>query len=243
MKKKELILDFTSLLDVILILLFIVIANMNQVSLSAGDELNARLSEADAHIQQLNEEREQLAAQLEAMQISEAENAALSQELQQLEQSYTALQDEYDHLKIITDYDEDDLSVYEAAIEKITRVVLICDTSLNAATGNQEVKVDIYLDSHGGGQQSYVDSVVIVHDFSLSKEERTRLSADQVVEMTKALSAALRDDQNKMAWFSIQYAYDDENFANSDLEIINKAMDNLEHSFAISCYAEEMKIY
>lgn len=243
MKKKELILDFTSLLDVMLILLFIVIANMNQASLTVGDELNAKLSEAGAQIQQLNEEREQLLMQLDALQANEQEYAAAVMELQQLEQNYAALQDEYDHLKIITNYDENDLSVYEAAIEKITRVVLMCDTSLNTATGNQEVKVDIYLDADGGGQQSYVNSVVIVHDFSLSAEERARLNADQVVKMTKALSAALRNDQSKMAWFSIQYAYGDENFANSDLEIINKALDNLEHSFDISCYAEEMKIY
>jgi len=50
MKKRELMLDFTSLLDVILILLFIVIANMNQVSLSAGEELTAQLTQADTKV-------------------------------------------------------------------------------------------------------------------------------------------------------------------------------------------------
>ena len=65
MKKRELILDFTSLLDVMLILLFIVIANMNQASLAAGDELNAKLAQADTQIQQLSGEREQMLAELE----------------------------------------------------------------------------------------------------------------------------------------------------------------------------------
>ena len=85
MKKKELMLDFTSLLDVILILLFIVIANMNQASAAAGEELTAQLTDSEARIQMLEEERTQLSAQLEEMRISEAENAAVIQELDQLQ--------------------------------------------------------------------------------------------------------------------------------------------------------------
>ena len=243
MKKKELMLDFTSLLDVILILLFIVIANMNQASAAAGEELTARLTDSEARIQMLEEERTQLSAQLEEMRISEAENAAAIQELDQLQERFEALQEEYDHLKITTNYDEDDVSVYREAIEKTTRVVLMCDTAHNSATGNQEVKVDIYLDSGEDGKQSYVSSVVLVHDFSLLAEERERLWADQTVDMTMALSSALREDAGRMAWFSIQYHYDDKNLANSDIEIIKKAIENLEHSFGIPCYAEEMKIY
>ena len=177
------------------------------------------------------------------MRINEADNAALQQQLEQMEESYAALQEEYDHLKIITDYDEDDLSVYQAAIEKTTRVVLMCDAELNNVTGNQEVTVDIYLDRGGEGNQSYVSSVVLVHDFGLSGEERQRLWADQTVDMTMALSAALRENTGRMAWLSIQYHYDDKNVANSDIEIIKKAIENLEHSFGIPCYAEEMKIY
>ena len=236
-------LDFTSLLDVILILLFIVIANMNQASLAVGEELTAQLTQADSRVQTLEDEREELISQLEEMRINEADNAALQQQLEQLKEDYEALLEEYDHLKITTNYDEDDLSVYQAAIEKTTRVVLMCDAELNTVTGNQEVTVDIYLDGGREGNQSYVSSVVLVHDFGLSGEERQRLWADQTVEMTMALSSALREDTGRMAWFSIQYHYDDENFANSDIEIIKKAIENLEHSFGIPCYAEEMKIY
>ena len=243
MKKRELMLDFTSLLDVILILIFIVIANMNQASLAVGEELTAQLTQADARVQTLEDERGQLLFQLEEMRINEADNAALQQQLEQMEESYAALQEEYDHLKIITDYDEDDLSVYQAAIEKTTRVVLMCDAELNNVTGNQEVTVDIYLDRGGEGNQSYVSSVVLVHDFNLSGAERQRLWADQTVDMTMALSAALRENTGRMAWLSIQYHYDDKNVANSDIEIIKKAIENLEHSFGIPCYAEEMKIY
>ena len=243
MKKKELILDFTSLLDVILILLFIVTASMSRASLSANDEISAELEQTAAQLALLDEEREQLLFRLEILEAEEAEQRAALLELQQLKESYAALEDEYDHLKITTGYHEDDLTLYREAIEKVTRVVLLCETSLNSATGNQEVKVDIYLDTKDGRQQSYVDSVIIPHDFSLSAQERERLAADRVVELTKALSAAFRSYDNRMAWFTIQYAYDDVNFANSDMEIINKAIENLEHSFDVACFAQEMKIY
>ena len=243
MKKKELMLDFTSLLDVILILLFIVIANMNQASADAGKELTAQLTQADAQVQALEAEREQLLSALEEMHIKEADNVALQQQMEDLGEEYAALQDEYDHLKIITNYDEDDLSVYRAAVEKITRAVVICEAMPRKGSDNQEVRVDIYLDTDGDGKQSHAGSVVILHDFTLSAEERERLIADQTVEMTKALSGALREHQGKMVWVSIQYAYDDVNIANSDIELINKAVKNLEHSFGIPCYAEEMKIY
>lgn len=243
MKKKELMLDFTSLLDVILILLFIVIGNMNHSAMAAEEEFTTQLTQAETRIQALDAERERLTSQLEAMHISEEENAALSEELAQLKGKYAALMDEYDHLKIITDYDENDVSVYRAAIEKITRAVLICNAGPDVGAGNHQVTVDIYIDEAGEGQQAHVGSVAILHDFSLYGEERERLIAEQTIDMTKALSAALRDHQGKMAWFSIQYSYNDANIANSDIEIINRAIDNLEHSFGIPCYAEEMKIY
>ena len=243
MKKKELMLDFTSLLDVILILLFIVIANMNQASAAVGEELTAQLTDYEAQVHMMEEEQVQLSAQLEEMQIMADDNDSLKQQLRQMEERYDELQDEYDHLKIITNYDEDDVSLYRAAIEKTVRVVLLCDTSLNSATGNQEVKVDIYRDDEEAGQQAYTGSAVLVHDFSLSEEQRERLWADQTVDMTMALSDALRDTEGRIAWFSIQYSYDDKNMAKSDIELIKKSIENLEHSFGIPCYAEEMKIY
>ncbi|MBQ6703580.1 MAG: hypothetical protein IJN08_02065, partial [Clostridia bacterium] len=135
MKKKELILDFTSLLDVILILLFIVTASMSRASLSANDEISAELEQTAAQLALLDEEREQLLFRLEILEAEEAEQRAALLELQQLKESYAALEDEYDHLKITTGYHEDDLTLYREAIEKVTRVVLLCETSLNSATG------------------------------------------------------------------------------------------------------------
>ncbi|MBQ2985016.1 MAG: hypothetical protein IJD61_01200, partial [Clostridia bacterium] len=88
MKKKELILDFTSLLDVILILLFIVTASMSRASLSANDEISAELEQTAAQLALLDEEREQLLFRLEILEAEDAEQRAALLELQQLKESY-----------------------------------------------------------------------------------------------------------------------------------------------------------
>lgn len=243
MKKRELVLDFTSLLDVILILLFIIITNMNQVSITAGEEAERALNNAKTKITELAGVNEELLAKLDEAGKKDIEHEALQAEIDELQAKYAELQDEYDYLKITTGYDAEDVSVYLAAIEKTTHVVLLCETGVNQITGNHEVKIDIYIETEDDGQPSYADSVVLVHDFSLSKQEREKFSADQVVEMTRALSAVLRGRKCEMAWVSIQYAYDDANFARSDLDIINKALENIERSFSIPCYAEELKMY
>ena len=45
MKKRDLVLDFTSLLDVIMIILFVVISNMGQASLDAKKAAEAKMAE------------------------------------------------------------------------------------------------------------------------------------------------------------------------------------------------------
>lgn len=243
MKRKGLVLDFTSFLDVMLILIFIVIVNMNQVSLSANEASDKALTEAQTQLETIRLERDALTAEINLLQENANNYAALQEEYEALEQRYAALEDDYDYLRITSDYDVDDMSVYQAAIERMTKVALICSTGKNAETGNYEVTVDIYIDQAQIGEQSYVDTITITHNFNLTKEERARLNSQQVVEATRVLSRALRNQENSMVWFSIQYAYDDENFSHSDLEILTEAISNLEHSFSISCYAEKIKLY
>ncbi|MCH5271749.1 MAG: hypothetical protein J1E83_13590 [Lachnospiraceae bacterium] len=219
MKKKELILDFTSLLDVIMILLFVVISNMNQASLAINEEAEMAVSEA------------------------RSQYADISSQLEELKNEYDILQNEYDYLKITTDYDADDVSVYEATIERMAKVVLICNTDENDLTGNYEVKINIYLDENINGESSFLESVIIEHDLNLSREEREKVNAEQVLNVTRVLSGALRDVDEEMIWVSVQYAYDDENFSNSDLRIIKESINNLERSFSKTCYIDEIKLY
>lgn len=219
MKKKELILDFTSLLDVIMILLFVVIINMNHASLSVNEEAQKKQQEAQSQIE------------------------AISAELEELKLEYNTLQDENDYLKITSNYDANDTSIYDAVIKRMTKVTLICNTGENKETGNYEVQINIYLDANESDEKSFSNSVIIEHNLNLSKDERQKINAEHVTNVTRELSSALRNVDSNVIWFSVQYEYDDENFSNSDLEIINEAIGNLERSFSRACYVDKIEIY
>ncbi len=254
MKKRELILDFTSLLDVIIILLFIVVSNMSLVSMKTSEAAEEEANAAQKTLAEVQLQAEE--AVLKAEQLEE-ELAAKRAEFEQLQQDYTdmdlelkvlvenhtALLEEYDYLKIITDFDASDTSAYEAVIKRMAKVLFLCETAVNEETGLQEVRIGIYRAAGAMEEKSYVTSVVLVHDFSLSKEARAELAANQVTELTKALSGALRESTEDVVWCTVQYAYDDENFSQSDLEIISEAIRNLERSFSKPCYMEKIKIY
>ncbi len=254
MKKRELILDFTSLLDVIMILLFIIISNMNLASVSANAEAKAETEAAQSALAEEQAEAEAAADKIKELEALLAESEQKAEELQQanadtelelkvLLENHAALLEEYDYLKIITEFDANDTSSYGQVIERMTKVLLLCDTGQNPETGQTEVTVGIYRASGKQEEKSYVSSVVLVHDFSLTRREREELAARQITELTKALSGALREHSEDVVWCSVQYAYDDENFSQSDLEIIDEAIRNLERSFSKTCFTEKIKIY
>lgn len=226
MKNKGLVLDFTSLLDVIMILLFIVLSNVSQATEQKNNKAYDELQ----------------AVQSELLELSD-ENSNMRNELEELKNAYEELLDDYEYLKITSDYDANDTSVYEEAIQRTTRVVLLCETGVNEDTGNQEVLINIYTAKNESDEPSYATSVSIEHRFNLSKEERQIFKAEQVTEFTKILSELLEEEVNPIIWLSVQYAYDDENFSNSDLEIISDAVGNLERVYSKACYIEEIKIY
>lgn len=250
MKKRELILDFTSLLDVIMILLFVVISNMSLASVSANA---AAKEEAEVAQETLETERmkaekteeklAELTKKLEELETLEQNNTDLELELKVLIENHEALLEEYEYLKIVTDFDASDTSVYGQVLERMTKVLLLCDTGRNEDTGNPEVCVGIYRSGGREEEKTYVTSVVLTHDFSLSGENRELLAAEQVTELTRALAGALRETTGEVVWCSVQYAYDDENFSQFDLDVICEAIGNLERSFSKTCFMEKIKIY
>lgn len=250
MKKRELILDFTSLLDVIMILLFVVISNMSLASVNANaaakeeteavkEALAAEQLQAEEAAEKIAELNEKLAELSDVNQ----KNADLELELKVLLENHTALLEEYDYLKIITDFDASDTSAYGQVLKRMTKVLLLCETGRNEETGFPEVRIGIYRSGGTEEEKTYVTSVVLAHDFSLTKAERAELAAGQVTELTKALSGVLRENTEEVVWCTVQYAYDDENFSQSDLEVIGEAIRNLERSFSKTCFMEKIKIY
>lgn len=250
MKKRELILDFTSLLDVIMILLFVVVSNMSLASVNANaaakeeteavkEALAAEQLQAEEAAEKIAELNEKLAELSDVNQ----KNADLELELKVLLENHTALLEEYDYLKIITDFDASDASAYGQVLKRMTKVLLLCETGRNEETGFPEVRIGIYRSGGTEEEKTYVTSVVLAHDFSLTKAERAELAAGQVTELTKALSGVLRENTEEVVWCTVQYAYDDENFSQSDLEVIGEAIRNLERSFSKTCFMEKIKIY
>ena len=250
MKKRELILDFTSLLDVIMILLFVVISNMSLASVNANAAAKEETEAAQEALETEQRKAEEAAEKIAELNEKLAElsdvnqkNADLELELKVLLENHTALLEEYDYLKIITDFDASDTSAYGQVIKRMTKVLLLCETGQDEETGYPEVRVGIYRSGGTEEERTYVTSVTLVHDFSLSKEERAEHAAGQVTEVTKALSGALRDTTEEVVWCTVQYAYDDENFSQSDLDVIGEAIRNLERSFSKTCFMEKIKIY
>ncbi|MGN0401406.1 MAG: hypothetical protein ACI4HQ_03980 [Acetatifactor sp.] len=243
MKKRELILDFTSLLDVIMILLFIVISNMAKASASRSEDAAQSLAEAEAQLEALAEEREELLEQLAQEQKNGEELSKTTAELQELQLKYHELQKEYDYFKITSEFEEDDLSVYELAMERMTRVVLICETGINPETGNNQVKINIYQSNEGTGEHTLVNSVTLEHHLEMTREERAKLKAEQIIDVTGAFTEVLRENEKDILWFSVQYNYDDVNFSKTDLDVIAEAVNNLERRFGKVCFTEEIKMY
>jgi hypothetical protein len=218
MKRRELMLDFTSLLDVIMILLFVVIGNISQTTQASTAASNAALEEAQTKVE------------------------ALTSENAELQEKYDALSDDYDYLKITSDYDANDTSVYKAAIEKTTKVILYCKASINIESQKPEVTVSIST-ANEDEVETVNGKLKIEHDLSLPKAEREKRNSEYEIELTKLLAQSYKEDSNPLILFFIQYEYNDEDISYSDLEIIRKAIDNFSRNFSKSCCTEELKLY
>lgn len=223
MKRRELVLDFTSLLDVILILLFIVTSGIGESSQAASDRAEQSAARAQAQVEALEGERGQL-----------------SQELDELREKYGQLLEDYDYLKITSHYNAGDTSVYRQAIGRVTQAVLDCRGGGNASAAQAEFC--LYVAPAGGdGRAVFAGRRSMAHDFALSPAQRAQRSTQQANELAKLLADTLRDDGAPVIWFTIQYDYEDENFTYSDLEVIRKAISIFESAFDKPCYYSVLK--
>ncbi|MCM1287619.1 MAG: hypothetical protein NC240_04865 [Clostridium sp.] len=216
-KKKNLILDFTSLLDVIMILLFVVICNMSNASLEANE--NAKKSQeslADAEIKM-----EDMQGKLDAL---SADNEALKMELSEYQ---------------INDGDPVPSEAYKAMLDSTTKVIMKCETGMDTETNKHMVSIDIVIKHKN--ETARQTTAKIIHDFDLSRKERDAFNAKQIGSMKAELEKYLTYTDTKLIWVLIEYDYRDENFSNADLEIICDAVDMIEADKNITCYIEEMK--
>ena len=163
MKKREIILDFTSLLDVILILLFLILCSMNATAKKDAEQIadltvqNEQLSEQKQELGEaavkLENEKGQLAEQLESLQAqSEEKDKAISslqaqnKELQQLADtsvaSAQAATQLLEKLQTLSGLNAVDQKQYELFLANICRLELLCAAKLGERKTSISVVVD-----------------------------------------------------------------------------------------------------
>lgn len=231
MKKRDLVLDFTSLLDVIMIILFVVISSMGQASFNAKEEAQRQIEE----------------------------NAGIQQELKIAQQSLQNLQDEYDEmgesneelqkqieelLKENNLYKTEDIDkglLYESLMEESKKVTLICTPYINSNKSNSnEVEITLY-SGESGSEQEALDIVIFTHDFDLTREERIAKNAKMQADMYRSLEKLIKGNNLELVFITIEYTYGDKNFSQTDLNNIIKAVDDLERNYSITCYIDKVK--
>lgn len=216
-KKKNLILDFTSLLDVIMILLFVVICNMSNASLEANE--NAKKSQES--LANAETKLEDMQDKLDAL---SAENETLNMELS----GYQLNSD-----------DPVSAEAYEAVLGSTTKVIMKCETGMDTETNKHMVSIDIVIKNKD--ETARQTTAKIIHDFDLSRKERDEFNAKQIESIKEELKKYLTDSDAKLIWVLIEYDYRDVNFSNADLEIIHDAVEMIDADLNIPCYIEEMK--
>jgi len=215
-RRQNIALDFTSLLDVILIILFIVIGSTNQASVEAGEASAQAIAEAQAQAEDLEQKNEQLHNELDEAIVELA------------------------MMKNEAEYNPGDAENTFDLIRGITKVVLDCSTSIDPTTKNSTATICISVIRNGGQEQTELETVSFLHDQSLSGTEREQVRSEQVQTLANVLINGLRQDALPVFWLTIQYDYDDAYFTYSDINVIQQAVDiarlQLEKTFYVDEY-------
>jgi len=214
-RRQNIALDFTSLLDVILIILFIVIGSMNQASIDAGKASAQAVANAQIRIEDLEKDNGQLHNELDE---ARAELAMMKAEIE---------------------YDPGDAENTFDLLRGITKVVLDCSTSIDPAVKNSTVTIRISVIRNGGQEQTDLEVVSLLHDHSLSGAEREQLRSEQVQTLANVLIDGLRQDAFPVFWLTIQYDYDDIHFTYSDINVIQQAVDIAQLQLEKTFYVDE----
>ncbi len=227
--KRENNLDFTPLLDVIMILLFIVLAGIGHKAQETKDDL----TKAEKQIAELEENSLRLEESIREL---ESHNNDLTVELD-------AVSQHYNDLLAITEYGKTNLNAYPAVLRRVMKSTLVCEPVPEEWSDNWNVKVDLYIDKTYDNDLVYADSFKLVHDYDLTAEERQRINARQEQEMTQFLEKHLEVDASEYCYITIQYPELDENFSSLDLDIIEKAINNTQNDRGLKCYIERAGIF
>ena len=211
MKKRDLVLDFTSLLDVIMIILFVVVSNMGQNALNVQAESKKQAEELQNIVDTLTKENEDLKHQNELL-------SALAGK---------------------SDINESE--VLDALLKKSAQITLDCNTYVDEEkSDSNRVDVTIYK-GKGIEDQESDGTISFSHNLNLSTDEREEKNAAMQRDMLIKLKDVIEPLDVELVIISIQYKYDDVNFSVSDLNNIVGAIDDLERELGITCFVDNIK--
>lgn len=232
MRKKDLVLDFTSLLDVIMIILFVVLSTMGQAS---KEEAQAKIQENVELHQELSDFQQVLTNLQNEYDKINLSNEELQKQLEELSNENNLYKARYDSKNI------NEAQLYESLMQKSQKITLVCTPYINSSKSDGNgVEITLYSEKVEDEQESF-DVVIFPHNFDLTKEERAIKNAEMQANMYNALESIIKDNDLKLVLITIEYTYDDKNFSQSDLNNIVGAIDDIERNYSVTCYIDKIK--
>lgn len=249
MKKRDLVLDFTSLLDVIMIILFVVVSSMGQASYEAKEEAREAVAESEIIKEDMATMEQDMSAMQQSVASMQSEKESVEEEKATLEEKIQELEKENRELRAENGRsDVDEAAMYEMLMKKSTKMTLICTTKADSSDesvstdGNAFSKVEIALyRGNIGEEQQSVDKVTFVHDFSLSQDERAEANALMQKDLYDSIKKAIGSTDAKLILFTVEYTYSDKDFSQADLDIISEAIGDIERYLGVTCYIDKVK--
>ena len=212
MKKRDLVLDFTSLLDVIMIILFVVVSSMGQNALDVQAESEKKVSELQEVVNQLEDNNDEL----------KSEN-------------------EY-YKKKADETNVDDADVMKVLLKKTIQITLDCKTFTDEdKTDSDRVEITVYK-GRDGEDRNNVGTISFTHNLNLSADDRQKKHDEHMNSMFNKLKEVIESEKDiELVILTIQYKYNDEIVSQADLNNINNAIMRIEDELDISCFVDSIK--
>lgn len=221
MKKRNLILDFTSLLDVIMIILYAVLSQQK----GAFNE----------QTKQLENVQEQYESQIEVYEELASENIELSERISELEEETKELRYAAGRYGS-TDREQ----TYDDVMGELITVKLLIGTHINENTNGSEAEISVFM-KENSDEEIVVDKFVISHDTGLDDEQRKQAISKAKIDFTNTLYELLLESEGELFLFTIEYNYDDPAVSSKDFEIIEYSINELGRKLDKKCYIEKVK--
>ena len=227
--KRNNYLDFTSLLDVIMILLFIVLTSIGNKAITAQEQLTESLAEADSRINELEKKNEDLQNDLTDIEAT----------YQELNSQFETLSQQYNDLLLIHEKSLDNSDIYSAVINKITKILLVCNPEQDKRTGDWNVAIELYLGKNYNKETQYINTTSIIHDLNLSNSDRKVFNEKQTNQIVEFLDSNLDNHDVDAFYIILQYPYSDENISSLDLSVLEESIKRYELKTNVKCIVEE----